>query len=87
MEQHLDAVVFLVLDWIEAHVELGEQLEVLDVPELQYFLDFVQAQVEEPQVSDEFQSTQVSDLVSREIQRAQERCCIQSLNLLDVVTS
>jgi len=72
VEEHLNAVVLLILNWVEAHVKFGQQFKVLNVSELKNFLDFVQGQIKEPKVLNEFKTTQVGNVVPGKVKGAQE---------------
>lgn len=83
--EHLEPIVLLVLNWAEAEVELRQQLQVLDVAQLENFLDLVEAQVEEAQFADVFEATQVPNVVSGEVQSAKEGKVSQSCDFGDLI--
>ena len=67
MEQDLLSIMFLVLDWIEAEVELCEEAEALDELQLQHLDDVVEGEVEEAKRFDVLKTSEVLDMVLREI--------------------
>jgi len=85
VEQDLESVVLLVLDWVEAEVKLRQQRQLFDIFELQHFLDSVQGQIQEAEGLDHLEALQFSDLIFRQVKGAQNSQQLQACDFLDLV--
>ena len=83
--ENLAPVVLLVLDWIEAEVELCEEAEALDELQLQHLDDVVEGEVEEAKRFDVLKTSEVLNMVLREVQLFQEGQLAQAGHSSDLV--
>ena len=52
MVEELATVVLLVLDWVEGEIKLGKQVQLLNIPQLKYFNDIIEGEIEEAKRAD-----------------------------------
>ena len=63
MVEHLGPIVLFVLDWVKGEVDLGEQIKLLNVLQLEHFHDVVEGEVEEAERGDVLEAGEVPDMV------------------------
>lgn len=86
MIQNLKSVVFDVLNWVKAEVKLCQNGQVLNKPELRYFSDLVQRQVQEPKSLYLLKTSQSLNFILRKVKSVQDWQVVESCNLSHMVS-
>lgn len=81
MVQHLQSVVLLVLDRIEAEVEFCQLGQLFDELQLEDLADLVEREVQEAKRFNLLEPTELHDVVLRQIQSPQHFQLVEALNV------